>query len=396
MLAKSGERAPGRLILQREYKNEDFDGFDDVLQAFLNEAGLARTPPKTACLAVAGPVYRNRVIFTNRDWTIDGNLLEDGLGISKVRLINDFVANGYGLLTLDESPDSEEVAVLQEAEKVDGGVIACIGAGTGLGECFLTPSGSHYDTYPSEGGHADFAPRTDIEIELLRFLKRKFSEKHRISVERVVSGKGLANVYEFLADKFPNSIDPAAHEEIKRAGDNMGGVIAKNAVPGSLCNQAMDIVISAYGSEAGVAALKWVPLGGLYLTGGLTPKNIERIQGDDGLFMKAFRDKGRVSPLLLQVPVKAVLVEDLGQRGAHFVAFTLYRSIVDCRKREADADRFRKSTAGAQWGIMEPESRTPPKQPVRWARVILRTLLVSGALLGAAVYLKEKKIAKSE
>jgi glucokinase len=147
----------------------------------------------TACFAVAGPVTNNCVSFTNRDsWSIEGDDIARTFGIQVVKLVNDFVAVGYGLLTLK---DETECQVLQAAPKVHGAPIACIGAGTGLGECFLTvgPRG-HYVCYPTEGGHTEFAPRSPLEIRLLAALLKKFKSHHRVSVERVVSGIGLWNV----------------------------------------------------------------------------------------------------------------------------------------------------------------------------------------------------------
>ena len=404
-----GERAPGRLVHSAQYKNEDFSSFEEVLQTFCAAAGLGERRPVSACLAVAGPVSRNTVTFTNREWSINGNHLEDSEGIEKVMLINDFVANGYGLLTLDESEGSVEVVALNDAHKVANGVIACIGAGTGLGECFLTPLSSGYETWPSEGGHAEFAPRNALEVELLEFLKDKFQEKHRVSVERVVSGRGLANVYEFLAQRFPDRVDARAHREVRAAGDEMGGVIAKHAAasPGGLCDQALDILIGAYGAEAGVAALKWLPVGGLYVTGGLTPKNIERIKGQDSLFMRAFRDKGRVSPLLQHVPLKAVLVEDLGQRGAHWAAFKLYRTICEDREDamfsamaprssnpsiEVERLQRRSSTSATQWGMMVGHTAAPHRHDGEKLRHMAVGAAVAAVAFGVASVVSRSRL----
>lgn len=167
---------------------------------------------------------------------------------------------------------------------------------------------------------SEFSPRTDVEVELLSALRKKFSERHRVSVERVVSGKGLANVYEFLAERFPERIEKDVHAEFMEAGDMKGKVVSVNSKPGNLCYDAMVIFASAYGSEVGSAALKFIPTGGLYVVGGLTPKNLKYIQGQDSPFMKAFKDKGRVSGLLDTIPLFAVLNEDLGLRGARVCA----------------------------------------------------------------------------
>ena len=323
-----GEKAPGTLIKEQQYLNGDFESFDAVVFKFMEASGV-KAAPASACFAVAGPVESNRVQFTNREWVIDGTKLETTLGIAKVRLINDFVANGYGLLTLDEK---SECVTLQGSPKVDGAPIACIGAGTGLGECFSTAvdTGAPYESYPSEGGHAEWAPRNELEIELLEFMKAKFNQKHRVSVERVISGPGLATMYEFYAQRFPEKVISHVHEAVLAAGEMKGKVIStharKNASPHcELCALVMSTFCAAYGAEAGVAALKWIPLGGLYIAGGLTPKNLDLIKGNDSAFMQAFHDKGRLAPLLKRVPVYAVLAEDIGQRGAHLVAFRLLR-----------------------------------------------------------------------
>lgn len=260
-LLYSSIRAPGTLLLQKKYQNIEFESFSDILKSFLKEAYVLK-PPLSACFAVAGPVKDNVVRFTNRAaWTIDGYSIEKEFGIKKVRLINDFVANGYGLLTLDED---KECIALQKAKKVKSAPIACIGAGTGLGQCFLTPSNNEYQCFPSEGGHAEYAPRNDLEFGLLTFLKKKFEQKHRVSVERVVSGTGLANIHEYLCSIYPEKIDSQLQLEIDSAGDLKGAIIARASKTDELCRQTMEIFVTAYGAETGVAALKFLPYGGLY------------------------------------------------------------------------------------------------------------------------------------
>ena len=210
----------------------------------------------------------------------------------------------------------------------------CIGAGTGLGECYLTPTdsdqaGTTYTCFPSEGGHVEYAPRSDVEFRMFQSLSQKFGSKDRISVERVVSGKGLANVYEFLAGENPKRIVDKVHQEFLVAGDEQGKVVAMNITDGSLCQDAMNIMMSAYGCEAGSAAIKWIPTGGLFVTGGLTPKNIQYIEGLQTKFMMSYLNKGRVNPLLERVPLFAVMVEDLGVRGAHKAAMMEYVKFVE-------------------------------------------------------------------
>ena len=231
--------------------------------------------------------------------------------------------------------ESSECIILQHGHKKPNAPIACIGAGTGLGECFLTPNSNDgvYQCFPSEGGHCEFAPRNDLEVGLLNFLKKKFNQHNRVSVERVVSGTGLMNIYEYLCLTYPELVDATLHEKITSGGDLKGKIIATNQW-NKICSKTMEIFITAYGSEAGVAALKWLPAGGLYLTGGLTPKNIELIRSIDSPFMSAFLDKGRVSGMLCGIPVFAVMVEDLGERGAHYMAFKLMQELKKSEQTE--------------------------------------------------------------
>jgi glucokinase len=189
--------------------------------------------------------------MSNLGITIDGRAIEKNIfseevyirKINRALIINDFVAQGYGCLTLEESevkeltPGSHKMIDCQ-------GPKACVGAGTGLGECYLTPNGNgSYGCFASEGGHVEFNPRTDLEIKLRAYLMKKFGNKHRISTERVVSGMGLANVYEFLAAEFPDKVDKVVHEEFLSAADMQGKVVSVNAKDGTLCKQALDITI---------------------------------------------------------------------------------------------------------------------------------------------------------
>eukprot|EP00578_Thalassiosira_sp_NH16_P026998 CAMPEP_0181103042 /NCGR_PEP_ID=MMETSP1071-20121207/14649_1 /TAXON_ID=35127 /ORGANISM="Thalassiosira sp., Strain NH16" /LENGTH=376 /DNA_ID=CAMNT_0023186079 /DNA_START=180 /DNA_END=1310 /DNA_ORIENTATION=- len=286
-----------------------------------------------ACLATAGPVQTDNTVFmTNMcgGSTIDGNEIEkcqDGLLsiVARCKLVNDFVGQGYGTLDLDLAEECVELIPGSAAKINDLGPKVCVGAGTGLGECFLTKSSlspeQGYECYPSEGGHCDFVPRGALEVELLEYLKERFGGGHRVSYERVVSGRGLANVYEFLAEKFPDRVDNTIHEEFLAAGDQQGRVVGVNSRnEGSLTAQAAQIMMAAYGAEVGNASLKFIPTGGMFVSGGLTPKNIKLIQGMDSPFMRAYLDKGRLNSLLDTVPLFAVMTEDVGLRGARVCA----------------------------------------------------------------------------
>lgn len=360
-------------LYAKEYQNSQYitttkDTFEkNIFLPFLNECNDQGKVPLlldtknnasnsnatiVACFAVAGPVKNNRCILTNLGGgdgeddptTLDGSSIEgnnDGLlrCIKRCKVINDFVGQGYGLLDLDLDKEVVELVPGSRAMIDPHGPKACLGAGTGLGECYLTTSSLHpeegYECYGSEGGHVDYVPRSDLQVKLLNYLKDKFQQPNRVSVERVVSGKGLANVYEFLSKTFPEKTKQHIQDEFEVAGDMQGRVVGVHANdkndPCELCVEAMEIMISAYGAEAGNCAVKFIPTGGLYVSGGLTPKNIDFIAGEDSPFMRSYYDKGRMSPLVKSIPLFAVLVEDLGMRGARVCALREYQSMTRIR-----------------------------------------------------------------
>jgi len=332
-----GKPAPGLLLFEEKYANIHHSSFADVVQTFLNDAkanGIneGNVRPEVACLAVAGVAQQNRCRLTNLDWLIDGPALEERFNLPCVEVINDFVAQGYGVLTLADS----EVVQMAGPEPAPGAPIACVGAGTGLGQCFLTagPDGE-YNAFPSEGGHAEFAPRgagnDELQIELLRYLKVKFSGWNRISFERVVSGKGICNIYEFLAYRNPSRIDKKVHREFLDARQD-AGIIAKSAKPGTLCYEALEIFAECYGAVCGTYSLQVMPFGGMYISGGVTQKLMKFLM-ETGLFMEAYHDKGRVSPMLKDVPLFIVRGDSMGQRGAHLRAVKLLHHCRSAKKR---------------------------------------------------------------
>jgi glucokinase len=313
----------------------------EAWKAIGDEAAVSSQVQVVACLAIAGHVKTDNTVFVTNiadgGCSVDGNEIEknqDGLlsVVVRCKLVNDFVGQGYGALDLDLDKEVLELIPGSKAKIDDLGPKVCVGAGTGLGECFLTKSSLvpelGYECYPSEGGHVDFVPRGELEVELLEYLKARFDCANRVSVERVVSGRGLANVYEFLVQKFPDRVDEAIHEEFLTAGDQQGRVVGVNSgIEGSLTAQAAQIMIAAYGAEVGNASLKFIPTGGMFVTGGLTPKNIGLIKGEDSPFMKAYLDKGRLLSLLDTVPLFAVMTEDIGLRGARVCAEREFKAL---------------------------------------------------------------------
>jgi glucokinase len=238
---------------------------------------------------------------------VDAAELTKALAISEITLINDLEANAYGIDLLEE----KDFVILNQGVHDPSGTIAVVSAGTGLGEAVAYWDGSAHHPYASEGGHADFAPRNELETELLLYLR---AEHGRVSTERVVSGPGLRNIYRFLRDARHQPETPAVVDAI-RAGDP-SAAITRAALAGAchLCGQTLDLFISLYGAEAGNVALRSLAIGGIYLGGGIAPKIIERLKGP--VFMQAFTAKGRLSPLLETIPVRVILNERTALLGA--------------------------------------------------------------------------------
>ena len=296
----------GKLAYTREnrYPAKEYSGLEDIVRAF-----VGADPVTAACFGVPGPVRDGRLRLTNLPWTIDSRDLSANLKIQHVFLINDLEANGYGIAELQ--PD--QVYTLSEGDPSQIGNRALIAAGTGLGEGLLTWNGRMHIPYPSEGGHADYAPRNEDEIDLLRFLKQKYNG--RISFERVVSGMGMTSIYEFLRDVRGMEVPVALAQKIEAAHDP-NSVITEQALAGrsEICVRTMDMFVSAYGAEAGNLALKILSVGGLYVGGGIAPRILDKLK--DGTFMKAFTDKGRLSQLLINTPVRIILESRAAVLGA--------------------------------------------------------------------------------
>jgi glucokinase len=295
----------GQLHYEREQKfpAKDFSGIEEIVHTFLGSHSVA-----TACFGVPGPVRDGRLRLTNLPWTLDSFELTKSLNIPHVYLINDLEANGYGIAELQP----EQIYTLSEGDPSQIGNRALIAAGTGLGEGILAWNGHMHIPFPSEGGHSDYAPRNEDEIDLLRFLKQKY--QGRISFERVVSGMGITNIYEFLRDV--RGIEEPASLAERIQNEDPNAVITELALAekSELCEKTLDMFTSAYGAEAGNLALKILSVGGLYIGGGIAPRIIEKLK--DGAFMKAFTDKGRLSQLLINMPVRVILESRAALLGA--------------------------------------------------------------------------------
>ncbi len=262
-------------------------------------------------VAAAGPVRDGRCETTNLPWVIDAATLGREIGTDRVWLVNDLEANAHGIASL--GPD--DFAVLNAGVPDPSGNAAVIAAGTGLGEAGLYWDGVRYRPFGSEGGHASFSPRDARESELLAYLRRDLPH---VSWERVLSGPGLVNVYRFLRDS-GRGVEPPWLADALRAGDP-AAVISEAAREqrAALCECAMDLFVSLYGAEAGNLALKMLATGGVYVGGGIAPKNLARMR--DGAFMRAFIDKGRMGPLLERIPVRVIVNDKTALLGAARVA----------------------------------------------------------------------------
>ncbi len=276
---------------------------------------------EAACFGVAGPVIDNRCQTTNLPWVIDGAAVAKHLKISRgshVRLLNDLEATAYGLLVL--RPD--ETTVLNQGAPSPTSAstkrtMALIAAGTGLGEAILFWEGGRYHPMPSEGGHASFAPTSDLEIDLLRHVRAQYLH---VSYERVLSGAGLHAIYEFLRDTKRN--EPTWLAERLKVEDP-AAVIAEVGLAGhaDICKQALDLFAAIYGAEAGNLALKALALDGIYLGGGIAPKLLAKLQ--DGTFLRSFTAKGRYKRLLSAIPVRVIMNQKTALLGAASVAAQL-------------------------------------------------------------------------
>ncbi len=299
-----------RRDIQAVYESRRYDSLEDIAREFASEHDVQID---SACFGVPGPVASRRAIFTNLPWEVDADVLERNLGIPNIALINDIEAAAHGLATLPE-------ADFREIRKGSSGVTGNAGlieAGTGLGEAGMFWDGRRYRPFASEGGHCDFSPSNERELELLRFLQAKFGGAH-ISWERVVSTPGLVHIYEFLKSKDPEAEPSWLAAEIEAA--DAATIIVRHALSGesALCREAALWVLALYGAEAGNLALKYLATGGIYLGTGLAPKLIDLLPESD--FLARFDAKGRLQRVLQRIAIRVVTNDRVALQGAAFYA----------------------------------------------------------------------------
>lgn len=297
-----GERLTS--AIEETFPSRAYSGLAEIVSQFMSAHKLSVS---SACFGIAGPVRHGRSETTNLPWVVEARQLASALGIPIVLLINDLEANAYGIATLEPS----EWVVLNAGAPNAVGNAAVIAAGTGLGEAGLYWDGKSYRPFATEGGHTDFAPRTALEVELLRFLLVRFE---RVSYERVLSGPGLLNIYQFLRDTGRGEEPAWLTEELRHQDPAAAITQAALADQCALCEQALDLFVSLYGAEAGNLALKIMATGGVFVGGGIAPKIIPRLT--TSTFMEAFLAKGRMRPVLEAIPVRVILNDRAALFGA--------------------------------------------------------------------------------
>ena len=293
-------------VVEKVYPSKEHNGLPEIVADFVKTEGI---PARSACFGVAGPVRGGRSKISNLPWVIDSRELATQLRLRTVGLINDLEALAYGL----EMLESKDFVTISEGARDADGNMAVVSAGSGLGEAGLYWDGFRHHPFACEGGHTEFAPKNDVEIELLEYLMKKYGHQH-VSYERILSGPGVQNVYEFLRDTGKEE-EPAWLKEQLAGARDVPALISELALSNKapICDRTLSIFVSVFGSEAGNCALKFMGTGGVFVAG-IAGRIVPKLKGPG--FMDSFLDKGRMKSLLETVPVKIVLNDDSGLIGA--------------------------------------------------------------------------------
>jgi len=292
-------------VVEKIYMSQDHPGLPEILTQFIRSEGI---PVHSAAFGVAGPVRSGRSKISNLPWVIDSRELAKQLKLNSVALLNDLEAYAYGIDALE----SKDFITLSEGSEDAEGNRAVISARTGLGVAGLYWDGFRHHPFPCEGGHADFAPRTDLHVELLAYLQKKYG---RVSCERILSGPGIRNIYDFLRDTHKTD-EPSWLREQMNAAPDPPALISQLALEGkaAICDLTMSTFVSIFGAETGNCALHYMTTGGIFVGGSIAAKNVAKMK--DPAFMQSFLDKGRMEVLLKDMPVKIILNDDCGLIGA--------------------------------------------------------------------------------
>lgn len=315
---KEGSRL--KVVVEKTYQSQEHGSLSEIIAAFIQAEGIA---VHSACLGVAGPVRRGRSKISNLPWVIDSRDLAKQLKLDSVGMINDLEAYAYGI----DGLDSKDFVTLNAGSEDAEGNRAVISARTGLGVAGLYWDGYRHHPFACEGGHSDFAPRNALEMELLAYLQKKYG---RISYERLLSGPGIKNIYDFLRDAHKADEPQWLKDQIGAAPDPPA-VISQLALEGNaaICDQTLSIFVSIYGAETGNCALNFLSTGGIFIGGSVAAKIVPKMK--DPIFMESFLDKGRMESLLKEIPVTIVLNDDSGIIGA--ARYTLIEKAFRTAKR---------------------------------------------------------------
>jgi glucokinase len=307
-----------RLVSEAVFPSRKYQNLQQIIREFSSSQNYRA---EAACFGIAGPVDNGVVQTPNLPWTVVASTIANEIGLTYVQLLNDLEANAHGIELLSAS----DTICIQPGSPEATGNRAVISAGTGLGEAGLFWDGQKHLVFASEGGHADFAPRNDLELELLRYLERQFEH---VSYERVLSGPGLVNVYSFLRDT--GRAEEPDWLRLEMQTSNPAAVISSAALAGNnpLCQKALDLFVSIYGAEAGNLGLRFMARGGVFLGGGIAPKIAPKLVS--ALFMESFTAKGRMSSLLQAMPVYIITNEKTALLGAALVAAQSARDTRSC------------------------------------------------------------------
>lgn len=289
------------------FASSGYRSLEDMVREFLARPGCV---VDKACFGVAGPVTGGRAALTNLPWRLDERHLREILGFESVALINDVLATAAAVPHLDK----EAILTLREGRAEPGGNRAVIAPGTGLGEAFMVPDGGRWRAFATEGGHTDYAPRSEEEWDLWQFLR---GTQDHVSYETVCSGPGIAMIYRHLRERFPQKEGPALREALAGADDPTPLIVAEAVRAGEacpLCLRTMRLFASVLGAEAGNLALKVLATGGIYIGGGIPPRVLPFLR-EEG-FSRSFAGKGRMSNLMETIPVHVILEPRAALLGA--------------------------------------------------------------------------------
>src|SRR3984885_3054626 len=310
-------------VVEKAYASQQHDGLSGILADFVKSEGI---PVHSACLGVAGPVRAGRSKISNLPWIIDAKEVARQLRLNSVGLLNDLEAYAYGI----DGLESKDFIALSEGVEEAEGNRAVISAKTGLGVAGLSWDGFRHHPFACEGGHADFAPRNDLQMELLAYLQKKYG---RISCERILSGRGIKNIYDFLRDAHKAEEPEWLRTQMSTAPDPPA-LISQLALQGkaAICDQALSIFVSVFGAATGNCALNFMSTGGIFIGGSIAAKIVPKMK--DPVFLESFLDKGRMETILKDMPVKIVVNDNSGMIGA--ARYTLVQKAFRTSSRAAD------------------------------------------------------------